>query len=617
MLDPYNRRLLMDALQPPDDYSLDFAVGTTFSLDLIALLTAPLGFTRFELQESQGAEIAESDLHLLLKTIREFADRITIFGQAGQIAVPPGNRPILQMLEGMIVQVVPPTPKRVFHPKVWALRFTHTDAPVVYRLLVMSRNLTFARSWDTILVLDGVLQDRANGIAANKPLADFFGALPGMATQTATSVVRARVKQLQEEIRKVKFDCPPGIDELSFHPMGIPGVSTRPFDMAARRTCVISPFLTAGRLLELSKDGSNHILVSRLDSLRKLNAAQLKGFDEVYFMDPDAVIEAERASDAEADPFNEGADLHAKTYVIEEGRVAHIVTGSANATNAAFDGNVEFLVRLSGKKSDLGIDCLFSQEEKGKSPTFKSMLRKFEPLEAADPVDQLDEMLDEVLEQARTAIASLAWTATVSREGEDKGSRIVLATGVPIAIDPRVDPVRVRPILLGEARAVSISADGTAVFHDVSDEAITAFHAFEVTVTEAGQSRMCRFVVKVELIGAPTDRRERLLRSMLRDRRQVMRFLMMLLGDDDMFGTVDPGTPGVDGRPTRGKFQTDDGDVLLEPLLRALDRDPSRLAQVESVIRDLESGEDADSLIPGRLREIFDPIWSAAAGRVK
>lgn len=617
MLDPYSRRLLMDALQPPDGYSLDFAVGTTFSLDLIALLTAPLGFTRFELQDSEGADIAESDVYLLLKTIREFADRITIFGQAGRIAVPRGNRPILQMLEEMVVQVVPPTPNRVFHPKVWALRFTHAEQPVVYRLLVMSRNLTFARSWDTILVLDGELQDRANGIAANRPLADFFGALPDMAIPTASPAVRARVHQLHQEIRKVKFELPPDIDDVSFHPLGIPGISTKPFGIDANRTCVISPFLTAGRLAELSKKGGGHVLVSRLDQLRKLSAAQLKGFQEIYFMDPDATIEPEKAHDREADPLNEGADLHAKAYFIEQGRAAYIVTGSANATSAALDGNVEFVVRLSGKKSQLGIDCLFRQEDKGKPATFRSMLAKFEPLDEAELIDQVDEMLDETLDRARTGIASLPWTATVSSDGEDKGSRIVLSAGSAMDLGDGVTSVRVRPILLGEARAVSVGVEGTAEFHGVSDEAITAFHAFEVTAVEANQSRTCRFVVNVTLMGAPTDRRERLLRSMLRDRRQVMRFIMMLLDNDELFGSMHLGTPGEEGRPTRGSFQTDDDDVLLEPLLRALDRDPSRLAQVERVIRDLECGENEESLIPDRLREIFDPIWSAASGRAK
>ena len=44
MLQPTDRRLLFDALAPPTGFKLDFAVGTTYTLDLFALLSAPVAF---------------------------------------------------------------------------------------------------------------------------------------------------------------------------------------------------------------------------------------------------------------------------------------------------------------------------------------------------------------------------------------------------------------------------------------------------------------------------------------------------------------------------------------------------------------------------------------------
>ena len=41
MLSPYERTALFDALRPPPGYVLDQAVGTSFTLDLEALLTGP------------------------------------------------------------------------------------------------------------------------------------------------------------------------------------------------------------------------------------------------------------------------------------------------------------------------------------------------------------------------------------------------------------------------------------------------------------------------------------------------------------------------------------------------------------------------------------------------
>ena len=47
MLDPDDRHLLVDALKPPPGMVLDVAVGTTFTLDLQALLLAPVSFAFF------------------------------------------------------------------------------------------------------------------------------------------------------------------------------------------------------------------------------------------------------------------------------------------------------------------------------------------------------------------------------------------------------------------------------------------------------------------------------------------------------------------------------------------------------------------------------------------
>jgi hypothetical protein len=88
MLDPFQRRHLIDALRPPPGSVLDHAVGTTFSLDLLALLTAPLAFTFFdyEADEAQGGPVA--DPLALLEALRRYADRIAIFCDAGRIVVP-------------------------------------------------------------------------------------------------------------------------------------------------------------------------------------------------------------------------------------------------------------------------------------------------------------------------------------------------------------------------------------------------------------------------------------------------------------------------------------------------------------------------------------------------
>src|SRR5262245_22208324 len=135
MLGPQDRRLLLDALRPPEGYSLDYAIGTTYSLDLLALLTAPLAFTFFDWEDAEGRP--NPDPVALLEALRRHADRIAIFCQAGQILIPKQHRILFGYLEDSVFQVRSPTEGGSFHAKFWAIRFVAEDRPVHYRLLCL------------------------------------------------------------------------------------------------------------------------------------------------------------------------------------------------------------------------------------------------------------------------------------------------------------------------------------------------------------------------------------------------------------------------------------------------------------------------------------------------
>lgn len=152
MLEPDSREVLLDALRPPPGAVLDRAVGTTYSLDLRALLFAPLAFALFDWATDESGQ---PDPLALLESLRRHADRTTLFCQAGQIAVPGAYQRLFTYLETCVVEVSPEIPDRVFHPKVWVLRFVGDGGHVSYRLVCPTRNLTFDTSWDTVVVLDG------------------------------------------------------------------------------------------------------------------------------------------------------------------------------------------------------------------------------------------------------------------------------------------------------------------------------------------------------------------------------------------------------------------------------------------------------------------------------
>ncbi|MCZ0953973.1 MAG: hypothetical protein OXJ56_15500, partial [Rhodospirillaceae bacterium] len=181
MLGTRERTLLLESLRPPTGYRLRRAVGTSYTLDLIALLTAPLAFTFFDAHDEEGAPV--TDPVALLEALRRHAENVTLFCQAGAIAVPKPEQTLLAYLEGSVVEVQPPRLEGIFHPKLWVLAFEADELPTIYRVLCLSRNLTFSRSWDTCLSLEGQLTQRQRGYARNKPLADLLLALPGLSTR--------------------------------------------------------------------------------------------------------------------------------------------------------------------------------------------------------------------------------------------------------------------------------------------------------------------------------------------------------------------------------------------------------------------------------------------------
>ena len=122
-------------------------------------------------------------------------------------------------------------------------------------------------------------------------------------------------------------------------------------------------------------------------------------------------------------------------------------------------------------------------------------------------------------------------------------------------------------------------------------------------------------MLNLPLIGAPADRQGRLLLSLLRNREQLLKYLLMLLADDEESArrlvetfNADERNHHADGHD--GGF----GLPLLEPLLQALDRQPTRLDQIARLIEDLRQSPEGRQLVSEQFLSIWGPIWTAQKG---
>jgi hypothetical protein len=159
------------------------------------------------------------------------------------------------------------------------------------------------------------------------------------------------------------------------------------------------------------------------------------------------------------------------------------------------------------------------------------------------------------------------------------------------------------------ANISAIPASSTiARFNSLSFGAITSFLAFELAGRAGGEDRQARFVLNVPLVGAPEGRREQVLRSLVKDRARLMRFLWLLLADEGM--TMPDMTGGARGDVTTGNgapWQTSSG--LFEMLLRNLDRAPERLDHLHTLLKELRRDAAEEDLFPPNFDAVWDPIW--------
>ncbi len=647
MLGTRERTLLLESLRPPTGYRLRRAVGTSFTLDLMALLTAPLAFTFFDAHDDDGAPVA--DPVAMLEALRRHAEKITLFCQAGAIGVPKPQQRLMAYLEGSVFEVQAQREGGIFHPKIWVLNFSADNRPAIYRVLCLSRNLTFARAWDTCLRLEGRLMQGQRDNGRNRPFADLLLALPELATRPLSPEQRGDIGRMAREVRRVDFQPPEPFTDFRVHNLGLARKHEWPFPKC-ERSLAVSPFLVGSTVQHLVRDHGLEILISRPEAFE--DVVRSPGRQALprtcYVLSPGASLDSRDAEEEVEGPVDGSAPaagsppangssptndqvelvgLHAKLFLLEHGSEARLFTGSANATAAAFQQNVEVLVELVGGKEKCGIDTLLGTEDDPRLSTLRSLLQEYRVADSADVIDETQRALralERHADQLTRALGAARLTATACAVDEEQRWDLTLSGELPET--PPEAEVKVWPATLSveEARLIrgpdspgnervdpSDPAASIAAFKGLSFEALTAFFAFEVAVREGRHAVRKRFAVTADLVGAPEDRKPRLLRSLLKNRRRVLQLLLLILMGEgaDVSAFVEAARGGDKDSP--GTFGGWDQGTLLEALLRSLSDNPRQIDDAARLIADLEKTPEGRDLLPEGLVDIWEPVWAA------
>jgi len=597
VLAPENRTLLVDLLAPPEaGFRLERAVATTFTLNLTALLPVPLGLA--------GADLSSTtDPLSVLEAVRSYSNRIDIFCQAGHVSVPAQRNDLLAFLEPMVHQVRAPSPGRLFHPKLWALRYVDDRGDERFRLVCGSRNLTHDRAWDAVINLEGRRTLRRR--AVNRPIADLLVSLPDRVSAGVSPERVAGIRELADALRFVEWERPDDVtaedDWLSFHVFGR-GRRTRP-NMDGYNRLIITPFLNDAGLASVWPDGPC-VVVSRaeaLDSVREPSHDRLADNADLRVLDEGAAIPDPESDDAGLRWSLAG--LHAKVYVVERNRRAHVFIGSANATDAGWDGNDEVLIEIVGKVGTYGVDATLGSTGGGTgSGGFGQILL---PYTLGDPATESPEAkLRRTLENALRELASLTFTATVEGEHERpllwvrSDESLHAAATLPKDVGLTVE-------LLTLTAQPHRPAFGARLDHhwQLSEvEQITPFLVMRLA-SGAGAARVeVSSVVLARLIGDPADRLDRVLARRIGTPSEFLRFVLLLLqlaGRESWFPDGQGG--GIFGAFTGG----DGGSGLLEAVLIALVSAPGAIDDIDRLVKRLTATEQGRQVLP----DDWDAFW--------
>ncbi|WP_028492412.1 phospholipase D family protein [Thioalkalivibrio sp. ALE19] len=585
MLDPNGRNLYTSLLTPPPGYSLDQALGTTFSLDIPTLLTIPVHLSLLGAGRSDdGIAVYES--------VRRTMDRVTLYLQRGQMRAPKDGNHLFGLLEPCMVEVEPPG-DGVFHPKVWVLRFQPdpgVQEPPLLRVAILSRNVTDDRSWDLSLQLDGVLGEES--IESNRPLARLVESLPGLATRELDADRHAQARDLVRDLMTCDFALPDGAETLEFAVPGLPGTRWEP--EPGDRLAVISPFLKDAALRRLADASSKPVaLISRPEELEQVSPEVCGAFDACYVLH-----EAAETEDNEGEIDHDTHGLHAKAWIREQGTRTSITLGSANVTDAALlaQHNLEVMATLTGPRRKLGgIDDLLGEKGLG------SVLQHWAPGEDVPDEDVEKVRARERLEQARTALAR-GGLKVVCEPGSAEGMwRLWLAGGVevPESVACRAWPVSRRP-----NEAVTLEAGPeehrTELAHG-GPAYLTGVIAFELTDPAA---EPLRFALNLPIEGLPAEDREAaILRAVVENRDGFLRYLMLLLAGDDASAAAFMPIAGS-GHGHWHKAALDELP-LLEEMTRCYSREPERLQDIAEMIERLQRRVGGSELVPPE----FEALW--------
>lgn len=585
-------------LIPPTGFELTMAVATTYSLDLETLTAATIALG---VHENTDSVIADNPV-TLLHSLQKVSEKVVIFCESGQTKLPKTASPLVLLLEKMIAPVALTAQNGSFpsfHPKTWTLEYENTNGEKLYRFIILSRNLTFDRSWDVTFMMEG---KKNTGVDKHvHPLISFLKYLEGWIRHDRDRQQKI-VSSMQEALKGVKFELDrKEFGDFSIMPIGIgrEGIDMTEDELLLdypntgqqntfHELTIISPFLSKETIDYFNSDkfsltGTRRKLFTRRTELPRIKDVA-NNFD-VYVL-KDTIVDGE-GSLPEGEEFEpKRQDIHAKMYLRRKTSKNELYLGSMNASNSGVKRNVEMLVKLEIKNRHIDMDrlCkeLFAGQEDDKSNPFEKVDLSHLSTMTEDK-DEQDELVHTLKQVCR-----IKCCCQVISSGDEYQLQIHFDG------DTLPDNVEISPLM---AKGLNTHIAKSVIFNGLNILQLSEF--FVVTVK--GKESCMHRVILIPTQGIPQERDKSLVQGVIKDKKTFIEYVAMALGDDllQLFG-IEHKEHEYGHGSTRG--QDTKVPALYEKMLRVAYEDRKKLLEINKIMEVIDDG----SIITDEFRQMYD-----------
>ena len=596
MLQPNKDRLdYGNLLMSPEGFQLDNAIATSYSLDLDALISIPVA-----LYFAHSLDMnVKQDVVQVLDSIRRASSTVKVFCQKGQIKVPDNQHRLYSFIEPCVVQI-PPTHKDSFHPKVWVIRYKNNSKEIKYRVIVLSRNLTFDRSWDVAFQMEGdCIQERQKNFGKTKPLIDFINYLSGFEKI-------GWLKSFVADLGKTDFKITANeFEDFTFLPAGFNGYKKNIlFDNHVYdELLIISPFITTGGLdLAYLRSRAKPILFSREFELKKINRETLTHFS-VYHLSNDFVEGEEKIEvDTEENSSSQLQDLHAKIYSYKSGWDAYLCLGSANCSKRAMENNVEFMIKLKGKNSKIGPDAIFKE-------LVNNELKVFQKYSATEELSEQEKLQNEQEQELQNLKIELVNATLKAKAGvqEDSNFKIEFEFNLKtIRNNPKIETAAYLLRSNEQRQILKTGEINSWAVHNISELDLSCFLIIDLKLK--GSQASINFAMKIEIENLPDTRSTKIFRDIISNTANFFKYIRFLLAEnywDEQLAFDDENGKDSDGNSFGIYFNQE--EPIYENMLKAISREPEKLAEIKKVMDKLSEEENKETpIIPDDFKELWN-----------